>query len=163
MFVITKFNIMKITLVSIALIASLLVFNCNSAQTPAHASTVNNNTLPANKVNLEKSGETQMEFDKTIHNFNEIPQNTPASATFTITNTGNEPLIVNSVKPACSCSVGKWPKEPIAPGASDEITVTFNAKNAGPFTKAFTVVSNAKEGKTIIKIKGTVKSELGKA
>jgi len=145
-----------------ALIAILFIFtSCYNAHTPVQAAPVDENIMPASETIVETT--TTIKFDKLLHDFDVIPQNQPVHATFNITNTGNEPLIVNSVKPACSCSVGKWPKEPIAPGVSDEISVTFNAKNAGPFTKAFTVVSNAKEGKTIIKIKGTVKSELGKA
>lgn len=156
---------MKNKLITLAAsITVLLLFtNCYNAQTPANAADLNAGEATMHEtIQLAALANTTMEFDKQLHDFNVIPQNQPVHATFKVTNTGTEPLIINSVKPSCSCSVGNWPKEPIAVGETEEIEVTFNAKAQGPFTKTFTVASNAENSKTILKIKGKVESVTAK-
>lgn len=68
-----------------------------------------------------------------------LKQNVPATATFTVTNISNEPLIIEQATPACGCTLGDYTKEPIAPGKSGTITATYNAANANHFTKTLTV------------------------
>ena len=53
-------------------------------------------------------------------------------------------------------SSAKWPKEPILPGKSDMISVTYNAAHAGSFNKSITITSNAKTPTKVIYIKGSV-------
>jgi hypothetical protein len=66
------------------------------------------------------------------------------------------PLIINSVRPSCGCTVADYPKEPIAPGKSGKINVTYNAASSGSFTKSITVTTNAAEANTALIIKGEV-------
>ncbi|UPT66963.1 MAG: DUF1573 domain-containing protein [Sphingobacteriales bacterium JAD_PAG50586_3] len=95
-------------------------------------------------------------FKKEIHDFGKIPQDVPVKTTFEFTNIGKEPLIISDVKPSCQCTAPEWPKEPIAPGKSAKITVGYNAKAAGPFSKTVTITSNAKTNPKVITIKGVV-------
>lgn len=92
-----------------------------------------------------------------VHDFGEIPKGKPVSFEFTFTNTGNEPLIVENAQTSCGCTVSDYATEPIAPGKSSKIKVTYNAAAAGAFTKNVTVNFHDAALKKVLNIKGTVK------
>lgn len=91
------------------------------------------------------------------HDFGEIPQGVPVSTEFTFTNTGNEALIITNVVTSCGCTASDYAKDPILPGKSSKIKVTYNAANKGTFTKSITVNSNDNEPVKVLSIKGVVK------
>ncbi|MBU5895447.1 DUF1573 domain-containing protein, partial [Vibrio cholerae O1] len=62
---------------------------------------------------------------------------------YTITNTGNEPLVLTNVTTSCACAVADWTKEPIAPGAKGTVKASFDAKALGRFDKSIGIYSNA--------------------
>jgi hypothetical protein len=72
-------------------------------------------------------------------------------------NVGKEPIIISKATGSCGCTVPNWPKEPILPGASSAIKVTYDTKRVGAFTKSVTISSNAKTDTKMLTIKGTVK------
>ena len=61
---------------------------------------------------------------------------TPVTGTFTLTNIGTTPLIIENVQPSCGCTKSDYTKEPIAPGKSGTITATYNAAVVGNFNKS---------------------------
>ncbi len=66
-------------------------------------------------------------FDTLSHDFGTITDNRPVSHTFTITNTGSQPLVITTVtNGGCGCTTPKWTRKPIAPGETGEVTVTFS-------------------------------------
>ncbi|RHJ86570.1 DUF1573 domain-containing protein [Parabacteroides sp. AM08-6] len=79
------------------------------------------------------------------------------SHTFKIENTGDKPLVITRVIASCGCTTPEWTKEPIAPGKTGEITITYNPKGrVAPFTKTVSVYSNGKVGSFILTIRGVV-------
>lgn len=79
------------------------------------------------------------------------------SHVFEIKNTGNAPLVLTRVMSSCGCTVPSYDKEPIAPGKTSKITVTYDpAGRVYPFVKTVSVYSNGKEGPEVITIKGEV-------
>jgi hypothetical protein len=68
-----------------------------------------------------------------------VKQGVPATATFTVTNVGTEPLIIEQANPTCGCTMGDYTKAPIAPGKTGTITATYNAAAANHFDKHMTV------------------------
>lgn len=98
----------------------------------------------------------EIKFEKETHDFGTIKRSVPAVYEFKFTNTGTDPLILSGVKSTCGCSVADFPKTAIAPGASGVIKVTFDALTVSPFTKSFTVSSNAKTPVKSLYIKGIV-------
>lgn len=70
---------------------------------------------------------------------------------FKFTNTGVEPLELQSVKASCGCTATAPKDDVIAGGASSEIVATFDSKNRkGPQTKTITVRSNDPDQATVI-------------
>lgn len=68
-----------------------------------------------------------------------IKQSIPVTATFTVTNIGTEPLIIEQASATCGCTVGDYTKPPIAPGKTGTITATYNAAAPNHFDKHLTV------------------------
>lgn len=99
----------------------------------------------------------EITFKSTTHEYGEIHQGSDGSYNFAFTNTGNEPLILSKPRSSCGCTVPAWPKEPILPGETNDIKVTYNTHKVGSFNKTVTVYSNAKNKVAIVlRIKGKV-------
>ena len=99
----------------------------------------------------------EIEFEKVVHDYGEIPYNGNGECEFRFTNTGNEPLLVQKPKSSCGCTVPSWPNEPILPGESQVIKVTYKTNRVGTINKTVTVTSNALKNSTVVlRIKGTV-------
>lgn len=94
------------------------------------------------------SGEAEIKFEKISHNFGTFPESSPkVTCTFKFTNTGDKLLVIHQAMASCGCTVPQFPKEPIKPGESGEITVTYNGagKFPGHFKKSITIRTNAKQ------------------
>ncbi|WP_447640196.1 MULTISPECIES: DUF1573 domain-containing protein [Chitinophagaceae] len=78
-------------------------------------------------------------FKETKHSFGNVKLNEPATAKFNFTNTSNKPLIIETATASCGCTTPEYPKKPILPGKSAEISATYNAAVAGHFDKSVTV------------------------
>ncbi len=99
----------------------------------------------------------QLSLDKDIHDYGTLVQNGDGLCHFTVTNTGNEPLIISNAKGSCGCTVPKWSKEPIMPGETTVIDVKYATNRIGPINKSVTISSNAVNTPTkVIRIKGKV-------
>jgi hypothetical protein len=106
--------------------------------------------------NVKKNG-PEIKFKTTLHEYGEIYLNGDGTYKFEFTNTGNEPLILSKPRSSCGCTVPSWPKEPILPGETNNIKVTYNTHKAGAFNKTVTVYSNSKT--VVLRIKGKVIAE----
>jgi hypothetical protein len=97
-------------------------------------------------------------FEKTEHDFGKIhEEDGRVSVEFSFKNEGMSPLVLSNVRASCGCTTPKWSKEPIEPGQTGSITVTYNPNGRpGRFQKTVTITSNAKESTTRVYIKGEV-------
>lgn len=96
-------------------------------------------------------------FEESTHDFGDIHQGDVVEHIFAFENTGNEPLIITNVQVTCGCTVPAWPRDPIAPGQTNEIKVRFNSSGkSGRQNKVITVVSNASSAKNQVTITTTV-------
>jgi hypothetical protein len=84
-------------------------------------------------------------WEKSTHDFGDIFQGDKVEHTFRFTNTGNQNLVITNVEVTCGCTTPKgWPRDPIAPGGSGELTVAFNsAGKIGRQNKVITITSNS--------------------
>jgi Protein of unknown function (DUF1573) len=120
---------------------TLVLYVLAAAQTPA----IQTNNLKEDNLKLK---ETAFDFGK-------IAQGKPVTHIFEVVNTGNDILSLENVQASCGCTTPEWSKDPIAPGATQKITVGYNAATEGPFEKSITVFYNKGQMKTIL-IKGNV-------
>jgi hypothetical protein len=99
----------------------------------------------------------KISVDKEFHDYGEINQGGDGTCVFTVTNTGNAPLIISLCKGSCGCTVPVCTKEPIAPGASTEVSVKYDTKRVGLINKTVTITSNAVNSpRKVVRIKGQV-------
>ena len=106
----------------------------------------------------------EIEFEKVVHDYGDVPYNGNGECEFRFTNTGNEPLLVQKPKSSCGCTIPSWPKEPILPGETEVIKVTYRTNRAGMINKTVTVTSNAVKNSTVVlRIKGRVLEQTAEA
>ena len=100
---------------------------------------------------------SEIKFDKTSHDFGTFSEdNSVQKCTFTFTNVGNAPLIINQAVASCGCAVPSYTKTPIAPGQKGEIKVTYSGagKFPGHFKKTITVRTKGVPEMTRLYIEG---------
>jgi len=95
-------------------------------------------------------------FTELIHDYGTIDVGSPGHCEFKFTNKMKKPLVISNVKPSCGCTIAKWSKEPILPGKTGVIKISYNTKIPGTFLKVITVNSNAKNSTVLLQIKGNV-------
>ncbi|MBQ7349437.1 MAG: DUF1573 domain-containing protein [Bacteroides sp.] len=98
-------------------------------------------------------------FDKEVHDLGVVLWKHPATATFTIKNEGDKPLVISNVTTSCGCTDAEWTKTPIAPGATGKITSTFDAKALGRFQKSVGVYCNASARPIYLTLRGEVSAD----
>ncbi len=97
--------------------------------------------------------------DKEVHDYGNIKQGANGECTFTVTNTGDQPLLLTSCQGSCGCTVPQCDQAPIKPGASSVITVKYDTNRVGPINKTVTINSNAtNEPAKTVRIAGTVEA-----
>jgi P pilus assembly chaperone PapD len=105
------------------------------------------------------SAQAEIKFDKVSINLGEFSENDPVQkCTFTFTNTGDQPLIINQAVASCGCTVPSYTKTPILPGKTGQIKVTYNGKGKFPghFKKSITVRTNGKTEMTRLYVEGVM-------
>lgn len=113
------------------------------------------NAADADKAgaNLSQTG-TPSEWD-----YGKIKHASTGVRFFKFTNTGAAPLVITNAQGSCGCTVPTWPKEPIMPGQSEYIKVSYDTQRTGQFTKSVTLTTNAAAGTTThLTIKGEVEA-----
>lgn len=81
-------------------------------------------------------------FDPMQIDAGEVPYGVPVERTYTVKNISEEDLVILDVKSGCHCTVVDWPKEPLKPGQSGSIKITYDALKEGQFYKIVSVNTN---------------------
>ncbi len=115
------------------------------------------NTAPPSIVEIPKAEFAKMEFEKIEYKFGKVDEGTMVKHTFKFKNTGNIPLIISEVAPQCGCTTTDFPKKPIAPNETGEITLELDTKNKkGEQDKNARVVANIEGGNLFLYLRGEV-------
>ena len=114
-------------------------------------------TLMALAMCVNAKKHPQIKFERTTIDLGTFSMDDPVQkVVFKFTNVGDAKLVITAVHTSCGCTVADYPKDFISPGASGEITVTYNGagKMPGKFKKNIQVFSNCKEDMTRVFITG---------
>ena len=102
-----------------------------------------NDAVANNNNNAAPGKLTMIQWSDSAVNYGKINQGQKLAIAFKFKNAGSNPLIIESVRPGCGCTVADFPKEPIAPGAEAEITGSFDSHGReGLQHKTITVKAN---------------------
>lgn len=156
---------MKTRIICLFAAASMLVISCKKEQqeTPVAPNTALDTNTPLieqptnEEVNAASAKMTEMTFSEMAHNFGVIPPTESVSHVFKFTNTGKNDLLIASAKGSCGCTVPEYPKEPIPPGKTGTMKVTFSPKGKnGPQHKTVNVMANVPNGGMVLNIEADI-------
>ena len=75
----------------------------------------------------------------TTHDFGDIQKEVPVFHEFKFKNTGDTPIVIANVRPACGCTATDWQEDPILPDSISTISLEFDARDEGYFNKLIKV------------------------
>ena len=141
---------MKKATIILAVLA-LMTFLAASQMRTATASTLMSMAVPENQAEIK--------FDTVrvdLGTFSE--KQGEQHCTFTFTNVGTAPLIINQAFASCGCTVPTYTKDPIKPGETGKIDVAYNGRGKFPgrFSKTITIRSNARTEIVRLVVEGTM-------
>ena len=100
---------------------------------------------------------TTVQMIDSVFAIGKIKEGENASFSFRFKNTGQKPLVISSANASCGCTVPEKPEQPIMPGETGFIKVSFNSKGrVGPIQKVVQVVSNAYPEIPVLHLTGEV-------
>ena len=79
------------------------------------------------------------------------------TATFTLTNTGDKLLAIEMIDTSCGCITVDYKQEPVHPGVSVTLHVTYKAEQPEYFSKTVTVYCNAEGAPIRLTVSGNAK------
>lgn len=84
-----------------------------------------------------------IEFASLDHDFGTIKEGAKVTHTYTFTNTGEAPLIIQSAQPSCGCTAPDWSREPIPVGGKGFVKAEFDSNGKpGINNKTISVTAN---------------------
>ena len=141
---------MKKSVIAIVSFALLGLSACDDAATKIKEGAVDTTLVTAD-------GTPEFSFTEENHNFGTIDEGVKADYDFEFTNTGDAPLIITNAKGSCGCTVASPPKDPILPGESGKISVSFNSTGKpGNQTKTVTLNANTIPPTKVLRISAQV-------
>lgn len=99
-----------------------------------------------------------MKFTQDAWDFGTIKEEAgTVSHTFTFSNTGTKPFVIEEVTTTCGCTVPKYNKEPILPGKTGTVEITYDPTGRpGAFRRDIVLVSDNRTNHNTITITGNV-------
>lgn len=113
------------------------------------------NTPTANKPAEKPEGPLPaFEWETIEHDFGTIKEGEKVTHVYKFKNTGEVPLIIESVRPSCGCTAPNWSKEPIPVGGEGTVEVVFDSKGKpNAQNKTVTVTANTWPQSTVLRFK----------
>lgn len=99
----------------------------------------------------------EFSVDKAVFKFSETDEGEVLRHVYVVTNTGDTPLIISDYKVSCSCTKALLPNQPILPGESFDLLVTFDTKGKYYFQdRIIYLTTNSKKGVHKVRFKVNV-------
>ena len=81
----------------------------------------------------------QVTFEKTLHNFQNVLNNTNTKEIIKYSNKEKSKLIIEKVTTSCSCTVVSLDSFVLNPNEEANMTITYNSNELGPFINIINV------------------------
>lgn len=142
-------------------ISVLLFAACNSSEvghkSSVPVSLISNPHTASGLDTVAAELKPTMTFKDTLHDFGMLHEGETVEYDFTFTNNGKSPLIITSAAGSCGCTVAEYPHDPVEPGKTANMKVTFNSTNKhGTQEKAVTIQTNTLRSTHMLFIKAYV-------
>ena len=145
---------MKRLVLSLVILVGLI--SCETKENKLSTNLVNN---PSSAEGVKGNNVPAIKFENAEYDFGKILQGEQVSHTFKFKNVGNAPLIISSIEKTCGCTTPEFSKQPIKPGESGKIVVTYDSKGHKGFqNKRLIVKANTNPSESIIRIKAQVEN-----
>lgn len=172
-----KIQIALLSVIAVALVAlAVAQFTNKGGSDATNAVAANGATSPAatlspattptfdpmanNAEKVDNTPKTTVSWGKMEHDFGNVKQDSENKFVFTFTNTGTEPMIIETANGSCGCTVPNYPKEPIPPGGTGDIEVVYKpGKQENAQSKTVTVIANTEPRETLLKISANVQKD----
>ena len=143
---------------SLSLLAISFVFAATSCKQESAADKITDADMKSIQEQNAIAGKlAKVELDKEVHDFGTISEGDRVETEFIVKNIGDSDLMIYEAKGSCGCTVPEPPKEPIKPGDSAPIKVSFDSKGKpGAQEKTVTLKTNTANGHEMFKIKANV-------
>ena len=83
--------------------------------------------------------------------FGKIKNGEKVQHVYEITNTGKNPLVISEVKPGCGCTAPEFTKDPILPGKTGKVTLSFDSSSFhGLVNKEASIYANVEKAPIIV-------------
>lgn len=80
----------------------------------------------------QETKKPKIEFESLVYDMGVVARDTSVvKCTFKFKNTGNSDLYIHQIFTTCGCTKASHNTDPVKPGESDEITVTFDGRRSG--------------------------------
>lgn len=146
----------KSFLIALAIASGVYFVACKNGNDRVKASDIVTNPQTADG-SADLADLPAFEFETETHDFGKLREGEHVSYIFKFKNSGKRDLIISNQKTTCGCTVADYPKEPVKPGESGQITVAFNSEGkVGMNTKTVTLTANTQPNTKVLTIKAEV-------
>ena len=101
---------------------------------------------------LSAVGQPALKLDQREHDFGPLMVPSHGTHTFVLTNGGNEPLVIEQVRPTCGCTVTDLDQTTLAPGESARLRAVLEVTRIGPYEKFIHVDTNDPAGRVTLSL-----------
>ena len=100
---------------------------------------------------------TSVSVNQPVIDFGTFSKEEKREASFLLTNTGKGLLVIHDITTSCGCTRVTYSKEPVRPGGTLEVKVTYEAEQAEYINKSILVYCNAENSPLRLTIKGNAR------
>ena len=101
--------------------------------------------------------QTQVAVAETSFTFGDFPWQEAQTHSFEVKNVGHELLVIQDVTTSCGCITVDFPKEPVQPGGTAMVKVTYKADQQEYFNKTVTIYGNAEQLPLALHVSGNAR------
>ena len=98
--------------------------------------------------------QTEASVGKSVISLGHFDWQKEQKASFVLRNIGKSLLVIQDVNTSCGCTEVTYSKEPVRPGDSILLDVSYKAETPGSFNKTITIYCNANSSPIVLRIMG---------